>query len=185
ATLELSQASDLPNIQSSLKQLIGEYDDIIAELQESLGKDCNSELLNIIQEARLDATSKRTEIQIRLGQHRFRRMVLQHWQNCCAVTGANILINASHIKPWRHASNFDRINPYNGLALSPIYDRAFDLGYISFSDDGLILASPTFREQLLRLGINLCVQIAGLTEDHCPYLEYHRKYVFRGCDKLA
>lgn len=177
ATRVLMDAS--PDTSRHVQQLIGQYDDIIAELQQSLADGDDSELLKIIREARLDATSKQMEIRVRLGQHRFRRLVLEHWNSRCAVTGADILVDASHIKPWRSCSNFDRINPYNGIALSPLYHRAFDLRYISFADDGSILVAEAFREQLLRIGMNLSARITGLTEDHQPYLEHHRKHIFR------
>ena len=179
ATLELLKAEKLPVAAKPFQHLIDEYDDIIAELKESIEKDSKSELLSIIQEAQLDATSKQGQIQMRLGQHRFRRMVIGRWQGCCAVTGVDILVDAAHIKPWRKASNFDRINPYNGIALSPLYHRAFDLGYISFGDDGSVLVSEKYRERLLRMGMNLSVKISGLTDDHQPYLEHHRKHLFQ------
>ncbi|HEX3857092.1 MAG TPA: HNH endonuclease [Verrucomicrobiae bacterium] len=179
ATLELIKAEKLPAAAKPFQHLIDEYDDIIAELQESIEKDSKSELLSIIQEAQLDATSKQGQIQMRLGQHRFRRLVIGRWQGCCAITGVDILVDAAHIKPWRKASNFDRINPYNGIALSPLYHRAFDLGYIAFVDDGSILVSEKYRERLLRMGMNLSGKISGLTEDHQPYLEHHRKHLFQ------
>ena len=179
ATLNLLQVEKIPVAAKPLQHLIDEYDDIIAELKESIENDSKSELLSIIQEAKLDATSKQGQIQMRLGQHRFRRMVIGRWQGCCAITGVDILVDAAHIKPWRNASNFDRINPYNGIALSPLYHRAFDLHYISIGDDGSILVSEKFRERLLRMGMDLSGKILGLTEDHQPYLEYHRKAFFK------
>ncbi|MGD0348788.1 MAG: HNH endonuclease [Verrucomicrobiota bacterium] len=179
ATLEIIRAEESPVAAKPLQRLIDEYDDIIAELKDSLEKDDKSELLSIIQEARLDATSKQVQIQMRLGHHRFRRLVIGRWQGCCAVTGVDILVDAAHIKPWRIASNFDRINPYNGIALSSLYHRAFDLGYISFGDDGSILVSEKYRERLLRMGMNLSVKISGLTDDHQLYLDHHRKHLFQ------
>lgn len=179
ATRELMSTAKSPEVVRCLQQLIGEYDDIVAELKQSLADGKDSELLTIIREARLDATSKQAQITIRIGHHRFRRLVLEHWKARCAVTGADILVDASHIKPWRICSDFDRINPYNGIALSPLYHRAFDLRYISFADDGSILVAEAFREQLLRIGMNLSARITGLTEDHRPYLEHHRKHIFR------
>ena len=180
ATLEFEAVAQSDEDHQDIKSLVGEYDDIIAELRESIEKGSESPLLAIIQEARLDATSKRSEISVRLGQHRFRRLVLERWQGRCAATGADILVTAAHIKPWQIASNFDRINPDNGIALSLLYHRAFDLGYISFADGGTILVSEAYRERLLQIGLNLSVKISGLTEDHRPFLEHHRKQIFQG-----
>lgn len=179
ATLEFIHAADSPELRRSLERLIGDYNDIIADLQQSLDSGTESEVLSIIHEARLDATSKQAEISVRLGQHRFRRLVLTRWDGRCAVTGASILITASHIKPWRDSSNFDRINPYNGLALSALYDRAFDAGYISFADDGSLLAASDYRIELERVGLNLSARISGISEDHHSYLQHHRERLFR------
>lgn len=179
ATLEYKSVAKTESDHRDINNLVGEYDDIISELRESIEKGSDSALLGIIQEARLDATSKRSEISVRLGQHRFRRLVLERSQGRCTVTGADILVTAAHIKPWQVASNFDRINPDNGIALSLLYHRAFDLGYISFADDGTILVSEAYRERLLRVGLNLSAKVSGLTEDHRPFLEHHRKQIFQ------
>lgn len=180
ATQKYLAVANSEDSKEAVQNLIEEYDDIVAELKESIEKQGESELMSVIKEARLDATSKRSEINVRLGQHRFRRMVLARWNSCCAVTGADIFINASHIKPWRDSSNFDRINPDNGIALSPLYDKAFDQGYISFADDGMLLVAEKFRERLTRLGMNLVVKISELTEDSQPFLKHHRQYIFKG-----
>ena len=179
ATVEFLRIADSEDSRASIENLIGEYDDIIAELQASIKSGCDSALLAIIREARLDATSKRSEINARLGHHRFRRMVLDRWNKRCAATGSDIFVDASHIKPWRDCADFDRINPDNGIALSTLYHKAFDEGYVSFADDGLLLVSEEFRKRLERLGMNLSLRIEGLTEDHQPFLNHHRRYIFR------
>ena len=52
-----------------------------------------------------------------------------------------MLLNASHIKPWAVCSDQERLDTFNGFLLSPTYDKAFDNGYISFNDEGIILLS--------------------------------------------
>lgn len=180
ATRDLLLATESKQVARAIQQLIGDYDDIVSELRKSVSSGNDSELLTIIREARLDATSKQAEIRVRLGQHRFRRLVMAHWSGRCAVTGASILLAASHIKPWRDSSDFDRINPYNGLALSALYDHAFDAGYITFTEDGRLLAAPAYQSELERVGISLSARISAITADHHPYLRHHRDVVFRG-----
>lgn len=51
------------------------------------------------------------------------------------------LLLASHIKPWRSASNYERLSSENGLLLSPLYDKLFDIGLITFDDNMKILIS--------------------------------------------
>jgi len=49
----------------------------------------------------------------RLGQGRFREGLMGVWGGRCAVTGVDLppLLTASHIKPWRAASNPERLDP--------------------------------------------------------------------------
>lgn len=69
------------------------------------------------------------------------------WGGRCAVTGVDVppLLTASHIKPWRAATNPERLDPYNGLLLLPQYDRLFDRGLITFADDGRMQVSEAFH----------------------------------------
>jgi putative restriction endonuclease len=75
-------------------------------------------------------------VKTRVNQHVFRQMVLTNYGNRCAITGINIpsLLVASHIIPWA-ANEQERLNPQNGICLSPLYDRAFDQGLIGITPD--------------------------------------------------
>lgn len=60
---------------------------------------------------------------------------------------------AGHIKPWRESTNPERVDPHNALALSPNYDKLFDLGFITFKPtNGKIVLSdkikPPYRDRL-------------------------------------
>jgi hypothetical protein len=178
ATMELLRVNKNPQAVLSLQQLVGDYDDIISELKQRPANGNDSELLAIIRKSNLDATSKQREILARLGQHRFRRLVLTRWNDRCAVTGADIFVEAAHIKPWHASTDFERENPGGGIALSLLYHRAFDLGYISFTDEGSILVSESMRKKLLHIGLNLSVHISHLTDSHRSYLQHHRQKFF-------
>lgn len=84
----------------------------------------------------------------RRGQHIFRKSVLSSYEHRCCITGLadTRFLVASHIRPWS-SDKHNRLNPHNGLCLSTLYDRAFDLGLITFSDDFRLLVSPGLREQ--------------------------------------
>ena len=59
----------------------------------------------------------------------FRRVVLQAYENRCAVTGLQLkLIDAAHIVPVGAQGGSDSVR--NGIALSPTYHRAYDRGLI-------------------------------------------------------
>ncbi|MGO7165362.1 HNH endonuclease, partial [Rhizobium johnstonii] len=64
--------------------------------------------------------------------------MLAQWHGRCAVTSCNLpaVLRASHIVPWREASNAERLDPENGLPLVATLDALFDVGLISFDDQG-------------------------------------------------
>jgi hypothetical protein len=51
---------------------------------------------------------------------------------------------ASHIKPFIESDENDAYDPNNGLLLSGTIDSLFDLKYISFTDNGILLFSKEF-----------------------------------------
>lgn len=78
---------------------------------------------------------------------------LDRWDRRCAC-GAELMLRASHIKPWRDCTDAERLDPDNGLLLMAGYDAAFDAHYLSFSDDGVVIFAPTLEDGVAeRLGI--------------------------------
>lgn len=136
--------------------------------------------LGTINNPLLENTQKQDILNVRIGQKKFRRLVLDYWGHKCAVTGTGILLGAGHIKPWRDSDNSERLDVYNGLSLSPVYDRAFDMGLISFDAKGQIMISSELQEEVSRLGISESDQICELNFMHQKYLEYHRSVIFKG-----
>ena len=133
-----------------------------------------------IEASNLPKTTEEVLIQSRLGQGKFRRDVMQIWGNRCAITGSSILLIASHIKPWCESSDKEKLDAYNGLSLSPLYDKAFDEGLITFSNEGDIKISPILSEnELEKLGINKDAKLPRLDEKHFIYLDYHRNHLFK------
>jgi hypothetical protein len=89
------------------------------------------------------------------------------------------ILRASHIKPWKDASNTERLDPFNGLLLSAHVDALFDRGLISFEDDGKLLISRALsRANVSRLAIAPNSKIVGLKPQHAPYLAHHRTRCF-------
>lgn len=84
------------------------------------------------------ATERQALTKVRVSQIRFRRWVLASYGGRCCVTGLQEprLLIASHIVPWSE-SPANRLNPRNGLCLSPLYDRAFDQGLITITPKSL------------------------------------------------
>ena len=154
------------------------YDDLLANLQDYRDQSSDPSVIEIVRNPDVPATTKLEQLQVRIGQQRFRREVLEFFDNKCAITGSSLLIRASHIKPWRVANNEERINPANGLALSPVYDAAFDFGLITFRPDGQIMLSPRIEADASALGITGREKIGSLTDEHFAFLDWHRKNIF-------
>jgi len=122
-------------------------------------------------------TERSTLSKARIGQGIFRTGVVDLWGSC-AVTGfslAEILV-ASHIVPWTLATNKERLDPFNGLLLTPNFDKLFDRQLISFNDDGSILLSKALTAEIrVALGINKKSRLRFVRPANLPYLQRHRR----------
>ena len=77
----------------------------------------------------------------------FRQQVMHAYGNRCAVTRAQLqLVDAAHILPVGAQGSVDDVR--NGLALSPTYHRAFDVGLI-YLDDGFVMRINAAKERQL------------------------------------
>lgn len=131
----------------------------------------------IVASTALEATEKAQMINSRLGQGQYRKSLIDYWK-CCSVTGYSdtSMLVASHIKPWSHSSNTERLDKFNGLLLLPNLDKAFDQGLISFEANGKMLISPSLQ-QPNTLGINDRMSVS-IVRDHQAYMAYHRTNLF-------
>lgn len=149
-----------------------------AYLESNGNDDVQTDLEQILGDPTTTSTEKTALIKSRIGQGVFRERVLLYW-TCCAVTGFRDtgLLVASHIKPWKKSTNSERLDPWNGLLLSPNLDKAFDKGFITFEMDGLIRISPLLTEAA-KLGIEPSMRIE-LEPRHEKYMAHHREEEFR------
>src|SRR5665213_372790 len=100
-------------------------------------------------------TERLALILARNGQSLFKARVAKI-ETRCRVAGVDnpVHLRASHCKPWRDATNEERLNGENGLLLTPSVDHLFDRGFIGFEDDGTIIVSPVaHRPSLQRMGV--------------------------------
>ena len=127
--------------------------------------------------AEVDETTRTTLIEARRGQGKYRNDLIAVWGKCAVTRCAHIeLLRASHIKPWRDASNLERLDKFNGLLLSPNLDAAFDRGLISFADNCSIVISPALsKETQASLGISPELKLVSVYEENRHYLALHRK----------
>ena len=133
----------------------------------------------------IDITEKLSVQKIRIGQYSFRQNLINELERC-PITKINDkrLLIASHIKPWMHSDNNERLNPNNGFLLSPLYDKLFDMsiGLITFTSEKEILISKKISEEnIQKLGVKHKQIIVDLPiNGRESFLEYHRKYIFQG-----
>lgn len=148
-----------------------------------VGQTGDEAISSIVLAAAGDMSERQALAASRIGQGVFRKSLFEIWNGACVVTGCGIkpLLRATHIKPWRDSNNEERLDPFNGLLLSVLYATAFNTGLISFDDMGsLMLASSISEFQWEQLGIRRTFWVAGLKDEHEPYLAYHRENVFIG-----
>lgn len=133
--------------------------------------------------------TRSTIVMARIGQAFFRNAVLSAYEFKCCITGLPIpeLLVASHIIPWRE-DRANRLNPRNGLCLSAVHDRAFDLGFIAVSEELCVLLSSRLRKMRSDPYINntFCIyegRPINLPKKFSPdtgFLKHHRESAFRG-----
>jgi predicted restriction endonuclease len=93
------------------------------------------------------------------------------------VTGFNKLdvLIASHIVPWCESNDNERLDVYNGILLSPVYDALFDRNLISFENTGKIILSDKIDDNAYKkIGVSGSERIKNLSPYNVSYLERHR-----------
>lgn len=147
-------------------------------LAEKFDSDVESDIDSILGKDDISDTDKSSLIKSRIGQGIFRQRLVSFWGGC-SVTGYKdpVMLVASHIKPWRVATNSERLDRYNGLLLLPTLDRAFDSGLITFGEKGDIMMSPQLEKpELLPVSPTMEVRLRPM---HYEYMRFHRERVFR------
>lgn len=133
--------------------------------------------------AAITTTEVEAVVRQRIGQELFREALLEYWDGRCAVTGLDMpeLLRASHAKPWKDATDTERLDVHNGLLLAVHLDALFDQGLLAFQDNGTALISPQLPVAArVTLGIETSAPpLRRVSDGHQPYLQYHREQVFR------
>jgi hypothetical protein len=138
--------------------------------------------LEEIQRAPIKSTDREALVKARVGQGIFRANVARVEPECRITKVSNpAYLIASHIKPWRHASNEERLSAHNGLLLAPHADFLFDRGFISFGDGRLLISPVADEKTLVKLGVDpdRPPVVGDFTADQETFLEFHRAEIFR------
>lgn len=131
--------------------------------------------------------TKEKDKAFRLGQEKYRREVIDHMAQCpfSKITDERLLI-ASHIKPYNICIKENRkdqaLDYLNGLALTPTYDKLFDQGYITFTDEGFLVCGTLltpYTWDKLNINPNAKNKMKIFPENREEYLDFHRQHVFQ------
>lgn len=167
-----------------------QMDDVVANALVKTGwfHEVIKELDGARQTVKIAATEREALVQARIGQGKFRTDVIALWGGC-AVTGCTMsgILVASHIVPWAGcATNQERLDPFNGLLLTPNLDKLFDQFLISFKNDGAILISKELREEERdALGVSERSRLRLAWPAMQPYLKRHRDLFFKKREMTA
>lgn len=159
--------------------------DAISDKREALVFTYGKKGEKIISRPTLKESAHQSEIRrARQGQGVYRDKLLAECP-FCPITMINDerLLIASHIKPWAVATDKERIDHKNGFILSPLYDKLFDRGFMTFTEDRkIILSNWISPANKKRLGIveGQFVQMLPLDDERQAYMEFHRSSVFKG-----
>lgn len=168
------------------ERLIFESERILAQLEgTTIEKKYEQEIQDIPQG--IVGETKLREVKTRVNQNVFRQIVLANYDGKCALTGIDLseLLVASHIIPWAENEQ-ERLNPENGICLSSLYDKAFDKGLISFTNDQRVIFSTRLKENV---GKDYFIKYFEPVEDaklitprkyhiNPQFLEWHRDCIF-------
>ena len=166
-----------------------EADDAINSLGGASIVEANFDLADMPDEAvDYGASDKTAQTKIRVGQNFFRRAVLSAYDDRCCISGLAVpsLLIASHIVPWR-IDKKNRLNPRNGLCLSALHDRCFDVGIITVTEDLTVRVSRQFaniEDRFFKAALSAYdgqpILLPDKFQPDAEFLEYHRQRVFQG-----
>lgn len=97
----------------------------------------------------------------------------------CMVEGlSHPVLIASHIKPYKDSNSDEAFDVNNGLLLSKSTDSLFDLGYITFNNDGTIRPARVLPPDMVNHVTRFRLNNLFINEKRMDYMEYHRAQIF-------
>ena len=130
-------------------------------------------------------TKKEQELRkARDGQGKYREQLLEQCRFCpfTMIADERLLI-ASHIKPWAASDDKEKTDPYNGYMLSPLYDKLFDRGFITFTEERHVILSDfisPYTWKQIGLKNDTFINALPMDDKRITYLQFHHESVFKG-----
>ena len=122
--------------------------------------------------------------QAREGQGKYREQLLEQCRFCpiTMISDERLLI-ASHIKPWAASDDKEKVDPFNGYMLSPMIDKLFDKGFITFTENRHIVLSDfisPFTWKQIGLKNGTFYKTIPMDDKRIEYLKFHHQSIFKG-----
>lgn len=153
-----------------------------------------SEITHVKQEKTVKSSKKNEEKQknisrAREGQGKYREQLLEQCRFCpmTMISDERLLI-ASHIKPWASSNDYEKTDPYNGYMLSPLYDKLFDRGFITFKENRHVILSEfisPYTWKQIGLQNETFIKALPMDDKRIEYLKFHHQAVFKGSYDFA
>lgn len=123
------------------------------------------------------------------GQGKYREQLLEQCRFCpiTMISDERLLI-ASHIKPWVSSNDEEKTDPYNGYILSPLYDKLFDRGFITFTESRHVILSEfisPYTWKQIGMRNDTFIKALPMDDKREKYLEFHHQSVFKGSYDFA
>lgn len=131
-----------------------------------------------------DTKEKKEISSARYGQGKYREQLLEQCRFCpfTTISDERLLI-ASHIKPWAASNEKEKVDPYNGYILSPMYDKLFDKGFITFTEKRHVILSEfisPYTWNKIGLKNDSFIPMLPIDDKRIEYLKFHHRSVFKG-----
>ncbi len=148
------------------------------------GKKQVDHLENYVRKVKKGSNVQQEVRKARNGQGKYREKLLEQCHFCpfTMIADERLLI-ASHIKPWAACDDTEKIDPYNGYMLSPLYDKLFDRGYITFTENRHVILSEfisPYTWKQIKLNNNTFISTLPMDDKRIEYLKFHHQSVFKG-----
>lgn len=126
-------------------------------------------------------TEAEMKVKIRTGEQKFRRGLVPLWEHKCALCEIELteLLQAIRSKPWKDSTDFEKVDPYNGVLLCSNHGVLYHKGFIAFDGQGRLHISPELKEENYeKYGLRLNMKVPRKLENK-PYFKWHKRKVFK------
>lgn len=122
----------------------------VAEHAEEMDEEVNAEIVQQVSQERVTTVIQVTK---KLRDNSFKERVLTAYRNRCAFSSMQLkLVDAAHILPVSQTGSTDATS--NGVALSPLYHRAYDKGLVTFNENFQIIVNDNEMTKLREIGFD-------------------------------